>query len=306
VPDFRGNALGKKPPLDRPALLARDFLTGVVPVTPLAADHFALVDKWELGGNDRFGTCGPTSVANNLLLTTTYLSTPIRTPVRVSNEAIFDLYRRSGNPGFDPNNYREQDDQGVYVQEMLGALLKDGIGGHKPLAYAKIAPGDMDTLDRAVALFGSVILGLDLKTPQQRQQVWDYAGGAEWGGHAVLSGLYSNPAGNEQDRTGIVTWAEVVEMTRTFVANQEDEAWVIIWPEHLDSHTFLEGVDVNALASAYEELTGRPFPDYAPTPPQPPAFVDVRLAEALERYLSHHKGPHYLEEPARAWLAARG
>lgn len=39
-----------------------------------------------------------------------------------------------------------------------------------------------------------------------------------------------------------------------------DEAWVVVWPEHLSSRAFLEGVDVKALAADYQSITGRPLP----------------------------------------------
>lgn len=298
-------ALGKQKPINAPALVLRDFLTGVTPSTPQAADHFAKIGQWNLGRNNEFGTCGPTAVSNHLLLTTAYLTKP----VRVTTEDIFDLYRRSGNPNFDPAT--GADDNGVIVQKMLGALLSGGIGGHKPLAFAKISPGDMDTLDKAIAIFGGILLGLDLKVPQQNQQTWTYVSGAEWGGHAVMAGRYANPDGTSQDRTGIITWAEVIDMTRSFVQYQEDEAWVIIWPEHLGSAAFLEGVDVSALASAYQDLTGRPFPvapspQPAPTPAPDAGDVDAALEMALRRTLKGTGVPKYLRGPAQAWVDRRG
>lgn len=310
--DFSEFRLGKQPPIRKQALMLADVLTGAVPATPAAADHFGKVPGWELGRNDQFGTCGPTSVANSLRLTTLGLTGHM---VAVSFEDIADLYRRSGNPGFDPNKSESdptQDDNGVVMQTMLEALLSGGIGGHRPLAFAKIAPGDMDTLDKAIAIFGGVALGLTLDVAQQRQQVWsNVPGSPPWGGHAVLSGRYSDPDGDTADRTGIVTWAEVVDMDRGFVRAQEDEAWVIIWPEHLGSQAFLEGVDVKALASAYEGLTGRTFPvppEPAPVPeptPAPAGDDGADLAKALRRFLSNKSCPLYLRNAAQGWLDTR-
>jgi hypothetical protein len=307
--DFSRNALGKQRPSNAPAIMLADLLTGVVPPTPTEADYFANVTNWHLGRNDDFGTCGPTAVANHLLVTQANLGA---LTARLLDAHIFDLYRRSGNPNFNPTlpgDDPRQDDNGVILQKMLGALLADGIGGHRPLAYARISPGDMDTLDKAIAIFGGVLLGLDLKVPQQRQNVWDAVGGSEWGGHAVMAGAYTNQVGTTADRTRVITWAEDVAMTHNFVAAQEDEAWVIIWPEHLGSRAFLEGVDVNALASAYEELTGRPFPSIpeppepTPAPPAPDAGED--LAVALRRFLNGKRVPAYLRTAAEDWLGER-
>ena len=312
-----GLHLGKRPPLNRPALMLADFLTGVVPTVPVAADHFVGMPSWELGRNDEFGTCGPTSVANSRRLVTYGLT---GTMDDVGFEAIADLYRRSGNPGFNPDlpyGDARQDDNGVYMQEMLGALLKDGIGGRKPLAYAKIAPGDMDTMNKAIALFGCVCLGLDLKVAQQSQTdqgTWKWvSGSASWGGHAVLAGRYLDVNGTLADRSGVITWGQVVDMDRQFVSVQQDECWVVIWPELLTSKTFLRGVDVSALASAYTEMTGRPFPVVPTTPvpvpvpvPEPLPFgdavADAVLAVALRRLLILRTTPKYVRTAATEWL----
>jgi hypothetical protein len=316
MPDRAGFALGKREPLpERRALMLSDVLTGVTPAVPTAVDHFAAVPGWELGANDRFGTCGPTSVANLIRLVSLALTGTMTT---VTLDDVFDLYRRSGTRGFDPtlsDGDPRQDDNGVYLHVMLEQLLADGIGGRKPVAFAKIAAGDTDTLNTAIAIFGGVILGLDLKVAQQRQDVWDNdPTSGDWGGHAVVAGLYRDPEGTSEDRTAVVTWADVQDMTRRFVDVQEDEAWVVIWPEHLGSAAFLEGVDQQALADAYRELTGDPFPvPVSPAPPAPvpgsgpvPADgVDGRLEAALRRFLTHHEDPHYLVDAARAWLETR-
>lgn len=309
APDFSGHRLGKRPPIEKRALMLADVLTGAVPAVPAVADHFVNVAEWDLGRNDQFGTCGPTSVANSLRLVTAGLTGHM---VSVSFDDIADLYRRSGNPGFDPSKPDGGEDNGVIMQTMLEALLSGGLGGHRPMAFAKIAAGDMDTLDKAIAIFGAVNLGLDLSVAQQTQRVWSHvAGSAPWGGHAVLAGRYANPDGDDNDRSGIITWAEVVDMDRGFVHAQEDECWVIIWPEHLGSAAFLEGVDVRALASAYEELTGRPFPvpaEPVPAPepaPAPDGGADADLEKALRRILSGKSAPRYLRSAAQHWLDAR-
>jgi hypothetical protein len=326
---FESVKLGKRNPSHKPALMLRDFLTGTTPEVPTFVDHFSQATGWELGANDRFGTCGPTSVANHRRLVTSAMLGAEQAPAL---NDVFDLYRRSGNPKFDPtlpDGSSKQDDNGVDMQTMLEALMKGGIGGAKPVAFAKIAPGDMDTLDKAIALFGGVLLGLSLKTAQQRQKVWDYVSGSpDWGGHAVLAGKYNDPSGTASDRVDIITWATDVAMTRGFVTQQEDEAWVVIWPEMLKDKSFLMGIDLPTLASLFKQLTGgdlplpTPAPAPAPTPeptpapapapapeptpaPVPADTVDKDLVAALERALAHHNLPAYLKTAANAWLATQ-
>lgn len=299
---FANNALGKRPPIQKQALLLKDVLSGVLPTIPVEANNLDGVPGWELGMNDRYGTCGPTSVANHRRLVTYNLTGRMDA---VSLDDVFDLYRRSGNPNFDPAN--PYDDNGVYMHVMLDTLLRDGIGDRKPVAFAKIEPGDFDTLNAAVAIFGGVLLGLSLQVAQQRQSTWDFTSGSpEWGGHAVLAGRFADPGGDLADREGIITWAEELPTTRRFIEALEDEAWVVIWPEHLSDGVFLQGVDVNALRSAYEELTGRSFPapDPEPVVPVPPSPAEL-LEAGLERLLRNKSVPRYFRDVAQLWLDTR-
>ncbi len=272
MPDFdpKKVKLGKRPPTpERKRLRFKDYFTGVVPAAPPATDYFNRVPTWILGANDRFGTCGPTSVANDRLQVTTYLT---GTPQVGTDDDVFDLYRRSGNPNFDPAT--GADDNGVNMQTMLEAVVSGGFAGTKALGFAQVDHTNLEEMRAAIAIFGSLLLGVVLEVPQQSQtgqRLWDYVPGAVWGGHAIMNGRYSTPDG----RTGVISWQLVVDATDAFLMHQLDEAWVVIWPEHLGSVAFLQGVDLATLAADYEALTGRPFPAVVPptptpTPPPPP------------------------------------
>ena len=315
--------LGLRKPSNKPALRLSRILTGAtVPHSP-AADHFAAVNDWGLYTNDRYGVCGPTSVANLRKLVTRYLGAVEESP---SLDDVYDLYRRSGNPDFDPET--GADDNGVDMQTMLEALLSGGIGGKKPVAFAKVNHGDPDEMWAAIEIFGGVLYGVDLAVAQQEQTdegLWDYVrGSGEWGGHAALGGRYNDADGTATDRTGVVTWAQLVDFTDSFDSHQVQEVWVVIWPENLGTKQFKEGIDRDALASAYEALTGRPFPDEPdpgpdPAPPQPapdpdpvpPAPVppvddaDRRLAHVAHRYLRHMVSRGDLRSALVTWLTSK-
>src|SRR5437763_16709117 len=114
--------LGKRPTDPRrPVLHMGMHLQQSAFVRPASVDYTQAVTQWNLGGNDRFGTCGPTSVSNLVLLVSTVLA---GSPVRFTDEEIFDLYRRSGNPRFDPAT--GADDNGVDMTVMLTELVKGG------------------------------------------------------------------------------------------------------------------------------------------------------------------------------------
>src|SRR6185437_11110951 len=154
-------------------------LTGQVPPHPPTADHLNQVREWNGDTNNDFGTCGPCAVANSVILTWLYLLGEV---ITVSDSAIFDLYRRSGNPTFDPNARPGPDgsvpgDNGVDMTVMLAELVRNGIDiTHasgttervRPLAFAS-APAVIDgvraitsILDMTVMLAELVRNGIDI------------------------------------------------------------------------------------------------------------------------------------------------
>lgn len=279
---------GRRPPKNAPALFAADFLTGVTPAHPAITDHIAK-NEFGLYGNDRYGVCGPTDVANTVRLVSVGL---LGQEIKPSQEDVFDLYRRSGNPDFDPNKIdpntgEAQGDNGVDMQTMYEALLSGGIGDGKggtikPLCFAKLDVSNDAELDAAVSIFGSTSWGVNLLTAQQEQTdaqppKWDYVRSGEWGGHAVMNGAYDENRKLED----VISWNIRVETTEAFRRRQLEEAWVVIWEWNLDHPAFQEGVDLQALADAYHALTGKTIPNLpdptpvpptpSPTPPPPPA-----------------------------------
>jgi hypothetical protein len=302
--------LGRRPPKRAPSLKLANILTRL-PVPALSADHFAKVPTWLLLGNDQYGDCGPVSVANDRLLLTTYLTGSPKAP---SLADVFDLYRRSGNPTFDPAT--GAGDDGVDMQTMLEALNHGGIAGVKCLAFAQVNVKDIVEIRSAIDIFGSLLLGVSLDVAQQSQTdagLWDHkSSSAPWGGHAVMCGRYKQGP----DRTGVITWATVVDATDAFLSNQLDEAWVVIWPESLGTTQFKVGIDLGTLASDYQTLTGRPLPTPTPTPvPTPPptpaptpASADAVLAAAVRAWASaRHSGAAIAVAKAiKVWLAAKG
>lgn len=268
--------LGRRP--SDPVRLRRMIrlrLTGVLPDHPLTADHLSAVKNWMMGANDQFGTCGPTSVANALVLTYKALQNE---DITVSDEDVFDLYRRSGNPNFNPNT--GADDNGVDMTVMLDALLKGGIwithqnGARelvKPICYASLAT-DMDTQRTATSIFGLVLWGVDLQVAQQNQSVWDYKPSGEWGGHAIPGGAFTSRSGSGELDESIVSWQQVYGTTDSFAAHQLQESYIPIFPLLWANPAFQAGVDQTTLAADYKAVTGRdfPVPVNPPNPPQPP------------------------------------
>jgi hypothetical protein len=293
-------ALGRRPAdPSRPVLrMGAHLRASTLPEHPPAVDYFQRINEWCLGRNLDFGTCGPTSVANLALLISTWLADA---PVRFTDDEIFDLYRRSGNPNFDPET--GVDDNGVIMTVMLSELVKGGIGfgdrNVKALAFGSLDTSNPDEVFAGGALFGGVLWGADLRIAQQGQTdaappVWDYVrSSGDWGGHAIMAaGRYADQAGTQDDRTALISWATVVDSTSGFVAHQVPECYVVLFPWHLRDRTFLANVDLAGLAKDYQALTGNsgPFPNVAPVPaPAPSADPDRDLLAAFGRWQRRHR-----------------
>src|SRR5215471_8122110 len=97
VEQVDGKRLGRRPPTNKPAIMFSQILRAV-PDHPASADYLTLVGDYGLYGNDRYGDCGPVSVANSYKV----VSLVGGAEWSASQEDVFDLYRRSGNPDFDP------------------------------------------------------------------------------------------------------------------------------------------------------------------------------------------------------------
>lgn len=310
--------LGRRPPKNAPALRFARFWTGAIPEHSPAADHFSRVTEWGLWRNDEFGDCGPVSYGNLRKLISLYLT---GAEDDVTQDDVLALYKLV-NPTFDPDDPGGPGDAGVDMQTMLELALEHGFAGKKPLAFAKVDASNLDELRAAIEIFGGVLLGIDLETAQQSQTdsgVWDYKKSGEWGGHAVMCGRYVDDTTDTKDRSGVVTWAEVVDFTNAFAKRQLDEVWLVIFEEHLGDKGFKEGVDRQALASEFFALTGREFPIQPNPQPEPPApapgpapvpvdGADEALAAAARRWLRyrHIGASEAMAKELIVWLTSKG
>lgn len=303
-------ALGRRPPKHARALHLAGLLTGRVPEHPVSADHFSKVTGWGLWKNNEFGVCGPVSLGNLRKLLSLYLT---GTEDTVTQDDVFALYKLV-NPGFDPG--AGAGDNGVDMQTMLELALEHGFAGKKPLAFAKVDVSNLDEVRAAISIFGGVLLGVTLENAQQSQTdaggPWDFHRSGVWGGHAILAGLYTSDGAAHHPDISVVSWAQVLGTTDAFEAQQLEEAWVVIFAEHLDHPAFQEGVDSAGLAAAYEALTGRPFPvpvPVSPVPaPTPAGDADQVLAVAARQWLTHHKSSSRttaIDAALKGWLAAK-
>lgn len=267
---------GRRTPKRAPALKFSRIHTGKVPAHPTAADYLArLGGGWQMLGNDQAGDCVAVTWANMRRLVTALCGAESYP----TQDQVWEIYRTQ-NPDFDPNGDPDVNgpgspaDQGMDIQTLCEYLVKvGGPDGVKALAFAKVDATQPDEVKAAIAIFGSLWTGINVQEANEEEfdanEPWDYhRNSPDMGGHSVLTGGYG-PAGTGAlgGDERFITWAEETSFTDAYWRREVEEAWVVIWPEHLTHTDFLDGVDLAALAADYEALTGRPFP--AVVPPQP-------------------------------------
>src|SRR5262249_17941449 len=130
--------------------------------------------------------------------------------------------------GYDPAT--GANDTGLVVQDVLNDWVKNGIAGHKALAFAQVDLSNTTEVKAAIAIFGWVYLGINFPDSAMNQfndgQPWDVVRGAKVeGGHAIPAGFY--------DGVGykVVTWGAVQGMTQAFWNKYVEECWVVVTPE---------------------------------------------------------------------------
>ena len=254
---------GRRPPKNAPALRLASFLNPTVPVQhPVEEDYLGTLTNWQMLGNDAVGDCNAVTWANMRRLVTAALATEYY-PTQAQ---VWQFYQTQ-NPGFDPNGTKDTNgpgssqDQGMDVQTGLEYLHSTGgPDGVKAVAFAKVDHTNMDEVKAALAIFGALWLGVQVLAANQQEfaegKPWtDVAGSPIEGGHAILGGGYATDI-------KFITWATETEFDLSFWNGVVqgtplvEEAWVVIWPEHLGSKSFEEGVDQAQLAADYQALTG--------------------------------------------------
>jgi hypothetical protein len=256
---------GRRAPKNAPALRFASFLSPTVPSHPAEEDYLATLTNWQLLGNDVAGDCNAVTWANMRRLVTVSLATEYY-PTQAQ---VWQFYQTQ-NPGFDPtgtsdtNGPGSSQDQGMDVQTGLEYLHSTGgPDGIKAVAFAKVDHTNIDEVKAALAIFGSLWLGVQVLAANQQEfadgKPWtDVPGSAIDGGHAILGGGYGTDI-------KFITWAKETEFDPSFWNGVVQgtplvqESWVVIWPEHLGTKSFEDGVNLAQLTADYQGLTGSPL-----------------------------------------------
>jgi hypothetical protein len=210
-------------------------------------------------GNDQYGDCVAVTGANVRRLMTN--------GAQYANLDQVLAFYKTQNPNF------PTDDNGMDIQTALEELVNNGdkyFDGVKPIAFAKVDHTNAEEVKAAISIFGYVWTGTYVYANNMNEfnagQPWDYdPNSALDGGHSIITGGYDGDGVGGDER--FITWGAETSFTDSFWSHAVEEAWVVIWPEHLNTVQFQQGIDATKLAAAYQAITGKVLP--LPTPPVP-------------------------------------
>src|ERR1700722_8589143 len=247
---------GRRPPKNAPSLKFRDYLAAI-PAHPAACDYLASLNGgWDMLGNDSLGDCVAVTWANTRRLVTATLSTPYY-PTLQQVETFYATQNPNGA------------DNGMDIQTALEDLVQaGGPDGVKALGFMAVDFGNPEEVKAAINIAGSVWTGINVQSNNETEfnagQPWDFTPGApSIGGHSIITGGYGTFQPSTPQLSGdekFITWAQETSFTDAFWSNQVEEAWVVIWPEHLGTKAFVQGMNTATFESDVTDITGQPFP----------------------------------------------
>ncbi len=244
---FIGRALGRLPPrLDPRTLRLSSYLRGL-PASPPARDWDAkLPATTPLYRNDELGDCAIASAATMVLTWTTQQGSPFGALVGDVVKAYRDVSGYDGHP---------ETDRGCNMLDVLKYWRKVGIAGHKIRAYLKLDHDNIEQLQSAINLFGSVYCGASLPRSSMKPGAWCMPAGSgddkpgSWGGHAMACSTY--------DRLGVHfrTWGHRQAASWGWWSDFVDEAYAVISDDWVSAaRAAPNGFDLSALERDLEAL----------------------------------------------------
>lgn len=306
---FVPGRLPPHPEVRHPRLYLGEYLTAALPAPPASVDWHSLITDWPMYLNDQLGCCTEAMVGHIIEGASTYGA---GSTAMITDDDVLTAYRRVS--GYTPGN--PATDHGAVLQDVYGDWRKTGVGGHKNLLFAQVAPSDLLEVRQAIDLFGAAGLGIVVTQSMMDDfnagKPWMRATGENLGGHAVPV------VGYDPAQVFVVTWGRVQPMSWGCFQQVTEEAWAAVLPEWFNAQgRSPAGLDLNGLGEAFVALTGEPNPFHVqpepgPQPAPPPApgpgpDPDVALAASARGWLSlHHSGANKaFAHQVQSWLAAK-
>jgi len=295
--------LGKLAPINRRSINAANFFQiAGVPDHPTTSVAPAL--GYPMDRNNEAGDCVVAGLDHALQAIAAQLGVP-RT--NWPDSKLLQYYQTQ-NPNFrgwsDAGD--EERDGGMVIQTFLEFLIKR----KEIVAFGRVDVDSPEVLRAATYVGLAIVTGEDLRVAQQSQTTWDYVKGSpDWGGHCTCT------VGYVPDQQTGVSWGQIQPMTDRFVAEQVDEAWMIITQDMLTHPGFRNSFDLSGFSTAIQQLTGGkviiPVPTPGPVvPPPPPSPVnDFPVGRVKPWTSSSHNYTRHEQNAKNAvkeWMAKNG
>lgn len=233
-------------------------------LSPLKIDNLASFVTWEDFKNRVYNNCNAAAWANTRRIVTSRLATD---EVYPSMEQVIEFYKTQ-NPSFvggDTKPYGQDD--GMNIQKGLEYLVQTGgPDGKRALAFARVDASNLEAVKMAIAIFGSIWVGLRVYSQTQlefyNRQAWKQPRQPTQkkpSGHAVVVGAYDT-------HYRAITWGQVAALTTHYwegCYNNDPkrpnvfDAYVVIWAEHVGTRRFMQGVSLKQLAAQYLAITSK-------------------------------------------------
>lgn len=237
--------------------LAR-YLTSALPPPPSSVDWTARVQGWGGDyGNFTLGDCACAAAAHQIQAWTATTGTQ----KNLALDDVLAAYRRFG--GYDGT---PKTDNGCVISDVLAGWSDAcvGIGGDVLAGFVEIEHENEADIKRAIALFGGVILGVQLPKTAAGE-AWTegppapagylavssiYAGpfdlSGDWkpggyGGHGVVAVAY------DIDGLVVISWGNEMRVSWRWLAAYCDEAWAVLSEDWIAAGRAPSGFDLDAL-----------------------------------------------------------
>lgn len=254
MPAGKFGALAPHPEDTHPRVkLANHLSLAKIPPTPAVVDYASKVRSWPMYLNNKLGDCTAAAMAHALQAWTAYA----RGLVTLPDSAVLRLYEAMGYVPGDPAT-----DRGAVEQDVLAYVHKNGIGGHKILAYAQVDHRNPDEMKTALNLFGTLYLGANIPQSALDQtdagQPWAVVTGSPvQGGHCFVAQRWDTAGAPMQ----VVTWGALQRVSLEWWMDYGLEAWVMISEDwFLASGLSGSGIELPELGDDFAIVTGSDNP----------------------------------------------
>lgn len=118
--------------------------------------------------------------------------------------------------------------KGCYMSDFMTYWRKIGLKGDKIDRFVPFKKQKADLLKWAVYYFGGCLVGLQMPRSAIGKAKWDFPSaepandGLNWGGHTVCVLGYSG------DNFTIISWGQVIQMSKAFYEQFNDEAYAAL------------------------------------------------------------------------------